>query len=143
MKNRAVSGSGMFLIELMLGIMIFAIAAAVCLKIFVFANQISTESTELNRAVIAAQSSAECFKATGGDLSKTAALLNKSYTAGDTLTQYYDQDWNTAPHDISSYILEVTRSSGHSGFISGEVTVSRMSGEPIFSIPISVMEVTP
>jgi len=132
MKTRSASGSGMFLIELMLGIMIFAIAAAVCLKVFVTANDISTDSTELNRAVIAAQNSAECFKATGGDLAKTAGLLGKNFTAGDVLT-----------YDMSDLVVEITRISAQSGLIDAAVSVKNQAGEQIFSIPVTVLEVTP
>jgi len=132
MKNKQASGSGMFLIELMLGIMIFAVAAAICLKIFVTANQISDGSTELNRAVIAAQSTAECFKASGGDLSETAKLLGENFTSGETLTMHFD-----------SYTVEITRVADQPGLIEGEVSVSGSSGNQIFSIPITVLEVAP
>ena len=144
MKNRALSGSGMFLIELLIGLLIFAIASAICLRIFVAANHISTGSVELNHAVVAAQNSAECFKSTGGDMPETAGLLGGDLSEGDTaLTLYFDADWNKVALAGNGYFAEIRQVSRGGGVIDGEVSVSRMSGDLIFSIPVSVMEVAP
>lgn len=132
MRARLTSGSGLFLIELMLGIMIFAIAAAVCLKVFVTASDVSLDSAGLNRAVILAQNSAECFKAAGGDLAETAGLLDESFSSEDTLV-----------YESSGLIVEIKRVSAQAGLTEGTVTVKNQSGNPIFSIPVSVLEVAP
>jgi len=133
MRNRMASGSGLFLIELMIGIMIFAIAAAVCLKIFVTADQTAMESRELNRAVITAQNSAEIFKAAGGDLEETARLHGEGFTGDNVFTLL-----------TTDYIVEITKDSiRRNGLIEGTVTVSALSGYLIFEIPISVLEVAP
>lgn len=144
MKNRALSGSGMFLIELLIGLLIFAIASAICLRIFVAASQISTGSTELNHAVIAAQNNAECFKSVRGDLPEAADLLGGDLSDNDTeLTLFYDTDWNQSAQAGSGYVAVIRQVSKQDGVIDGEVTVSDMSGNLIFSVPVSVMEVTP
>jgi len=144
MKERASSSaSGMFLIELLLAIMIFAVASAICLKVFVTAHQISAESHDMNRAILAAQNGAECFKATGGDLSETAGLLGEDFTGGDTLDMHFDSNWKPSADPDFGYTLEIKRLSVQNGLIEGEVTVSGVSGAAIFSIPVTVMEVAP
>jgi len=141
MKNRTMSGSGLFLIELMLAILIFAIAAAICLRIFVTANHISTESTTLNHAVIAAQSGAECFKATMGDLHEMSELLGGVFFTLPTIELTADgRDKLVFSFD---YVLEITRGHSQNGLIEGDVSVSDRAGQLIFSIPVIVKEVTP
>ena len=142
MKNRALSGSGLFLIELLIGLLIFAIASAICLRIFVASHQISAGSVELNHAVVAAQNSAECFRATNGDLPETAELLGGDLSDDNmALTLYFDADWNKVALAGNGYFAEIKRISKENGLIDGEVAISRMSGDLIFSIPVSVMEV--
>jgi type II secretory pathway pseudopilin PulG len=58
-----VSKTAIFLFELMMVILIFSIAAAVCTSIFSKAYGFSTESKDLTMAVITAESMAEEFKA--------------------------------------------------------------------------------
>jgi type II secretory pathway pseudopilin PulG len=142
MKTRG-SGSGMFLIEILLALMIFAIASAICLQVFVTAHNTASESSTLNSAVVAAQNGAECFKAVSGDLSAAAKLLkNATVTDGDTLTIRFDKDWQPVSSDAFYYILNVKRVLQQGALVTGEVTISDNSGGIIFSIPVSAMEVT-
>ena len=138
MRSRTMSGSGLFLIELMLAILIFALASAICLQVFVTASQLSDESVAINRAVISAQSGAECFKATGGDLNETAALLSEVYSGVTTETL---DDGSGTITLVRDYIVEITRGAPANGLIEGEVNVRDLSGSLIFSIPVAVLEV--
>jgi len=52
-----------FLLELLMTVLIFSVAAAVSLRLFAAADRISRESQQLDRAVLAAQNAAECLKA--------------------------------------------------------------------------------
>ena len=147
-EKSALSGSALFLIELLFGLMIFALTAAVCLQIFVGSHQISSESSNLNRAVVKAQSGAECFKASNGDLKETGMLLGGHFTEGsNAVLQYFDSDWKPVdkipgPAD-AGYTLEVRRVSEQAGYIDGVILVSDHSGNLIFSIPVAVLEVAP
>ena len=51
MKRKGSSGSGLFLIELMISIAFFAIASAGCVQIFAKAHRFSEEAEKLDRAV--------------------------------------------------------------------------------------------
>lgn len=61
MNTRNSSKSGLFLMELILGIMFFSVAAAICVKLFVSSHQLSEKSIYLNYAVTFSQSIAESF----------------------------------------------------------------------------------
>ena len=148
MINRnSISSSGLFLIELLICLMIFAVASAICLKVFVGSHLISEESNKVNNAVIAAQNGAEAFKATGGDLIAAAKLLEESVLDGDSIIRLYDNNWNPVAFRFGSetvyagYVLEVRRFSEGNGYIGGEAAVSDTSGNLIFSVPVAAWEV--
>jgi Tfp pilus assembly protein PilE len=74
-----VSKSAIFLFELMVVILIFSVAAAICANIFGDAYKFSEDSKALTMAVIKSESIAEEFKAEG------------KAPSGDLL---FDADWN-------------------------------------------------
>ena len=55
----------LFLLEIVIIILFFSIAAAVCTSMFAKAKTLSRESAELSAAVMLVQESAETFRATG------------------------------------------------------------------------------
>jgi Tfp pilus assembly protein PilE len=84
-----VSKTAIFLFELMVVILVFSIAAAICSNIFAKAYNFSTDSKALTMAVIKAESAAEAFKvgAYNGD------------------AQYFDEDWKTSTEDKAVYAI--------------------------------------
>jgi hypothetical protein len=64
----------------MIVILIFVASAAVCINLFVKAFEFSTDSEDLTKAVLKAESAVESFKATPEDVKES--------------TIYYDKDWN-------------------------------------------------
>lgn len=75
MQTKNSSKSGIFLMELILSILFFSIAAAVCVKLFVTAHQLSGQSVNLNYAAAMAESIAEAFYGCNGDAGELAALF--------------------------------------------------------------------
>ena len=71
MKNRAF----LSILEQLCMILIFAVVAAVCLRVFSLANEISKDRDRLDRAVITAQYTAELLKSSKGDLEACADAL--------------------------------------------------------------------
>ena len=76
MRNRAF----LPLIEILLTIAVFAIAAAICLQGFGRANDISKKRSELDAAVLFAQDTCEVLKHSRGDLSLAAELTGGTVT---------------------------------------------------------------
>lgn len=81
MKNRTT----MVLMEQLVMLLVLAMAAAVCLQLFVAADKISNATRQQDSAVLLAQSGAEVIKAQKGDLEKTAQMLG-GITDGSTVT---------------------------------------------------------
>lgn len=75
MQTKNSSKSGIFLMELILSILFFSIAAAVCVKLFVTSHQLSDQSVKLNHAVAMAESIAEAFYGCNGNAGELAVLF--------------------------------------------------------------------
>ncbi len=75
MPTKNSSKSGVFLMELILSILFFSIAAAVCVKLFVTSHQLSDRSVNLNHAVAMAESIAEAFYGCNGNAGELESLF--------------------------------------------------------------------
>lgn len=71
MKNKA----SLTLMELLVMVLVFAMAAAGCLRCFLWAAQTSREIQLQDQAVTVARNAAQAMKATGGDEAATTALV--------------------------------------------------------------------
>lgn len=89
--------SGLFAIELLIAVGVFSLCAAICVGLFVRSEVMSQDSADLNRAVAEARSAAECFKAAGGDLERTAELTGGEVLQGDALFVEFDENWQKLP----------------------------------------------
>lgn len=85
--------SGLFAIELLIAVGVFSLCAAICVGLFVRAELMSRHSDDLNRAVTAARGAAECYKAAGGDLARTAELTGGTLTEDGRLALVFDGSW--------------------------------------------------
>ena len=97
------SKSTLFLMELIIAILFFAVTSAVCAQIFAKSHILSTKTTRLNHAVAQAESAAESFKAVNGAMDDIAVLFPGSVLDGNTLTIYYDAGWQlcTVPNSVA------------------------------------------
>ena len=62
MAKKRMSRSGMLLLELMMGILIFSLAAAVCIQVFLKAHDLSQRAQELTQAVNTCATAAEILR---------------------------------------------------------------------------------
>ena len=85
------------LMEQTVMLLVFALAAALCLRAFVWSGQTSRHGEARDRAAVAAQTAAEVIKHEGeqGGAPDAAERLGGSYDPeSQTLALYYDGDWN-------------------------------------------------
>ena len=73
------SKTSLQLMEQLVMILVFSLAAALCLQVFAKSGEISRETARQDQAVILAQNAAEILKATGGDRSAAEALSREDY----------------------------------------------------------------
>lgn len=133
MKTKT-SGFGPSLIELIVAVALFSIAAAICVRLFAGAKTISDEAAELSRAVVAAQSAAECIKAADGDCAQAARMCSGKTTAGG-FEIGYNSDF-TPCEGNEKYLLRA-ETTVNDGVISCQITVFKGQTE-IYSITAAV-----
>jgi type II secretory pathway pseudopilin PulG len=133
------SRSALFLMELVLAIGLLAVTAAVCIELFARAHRLSRQSEALSRALIVADSAAEGYKATGGELDALAELLSGS-VQGDRLYVYYGADWNTRPTpDPEGYTLLI-ESQAHPRLNAAYIRVADATSRELYSLTVKHFE---
>lgn len=73
------SKTALFLMELIIVILFFALTSAVCMQVFVKAHTIGQKTEGTNYAVLWADNAAECFFAYDGDEEAVRGCLEASY----------------------------------------------------------------
>ena len=133
MKNKA----PLTMMEQVIMLLVFALAAALCLQAFTAASQTSKHYAARDRAATQAQSAAEALKATGGDYDAAASLLD-GFLMDGTLLVYYDENWQLTDAPEIAYVVTVPPADSSQAYLSQTtVTVSDADLEPLFSLPVS------
>ncbi len=133
------------LIEQTIMILVFALAAALCLRVFVWSEQTSKRDINRDRAVVEAQNAAEILKSEGqkgvdepAALQSTANLMtDASYQPADhALVCYYDKDWNpvSAPEHAIYTLFARQENSGIPTLCLVHVSVEGQKGDVLFEL---------
>ena len=130
------------LMEQVVMVLVFALAAALCLRVFVFSDRMSERNKDIDHAVLLAQNTAELLKACGG-VEEAAAV------AGGNIRQmmwsiYYDEDLNPVPDQASAHYVVDTLpiNSGVEGLGKANIEVFRNDGNTgLFCITVAWQEV--
>lgn len=140
MKSKA----PLIMMEQMVMILVFALAAALCLQAFVLSDQVSEKGQARDKAVVLCQNAAEVLQASGGDMAAAATLLGGGAYEEDSLMIDYDKDWERAQGSMR-YTLGASRlESGVPGLGSAAVWVRDEAGdEELFRLNVSWQEVIP
>lgn len=142
--HRSSSRAGLFLIELIIAIVFFAVASAICIQLFVKAHLISARSSDLGAASLIAQNYAEEYKAMsygeklerffpGGDGS-----LEERYCGYNTLGEFV---WLQSGEDGAVYLLQATHDDAFSPTLSARVQIYKLEegkirGDSLFSLDV-------
>lgn len=126
MKNKA----SLVLMEQLVMILVLSLAAAVCLRAFVLADQISRETEEKSRAAVFCQNAAETIKARGS-VAQAAEQLG---------AKQEDRGWSLA---VDGFSLEL-RKTGSTQPGLAMASVRAVDGETeLFSLTVGWQEVIP
>ncbi len=98
--------SSIFLMELIISILFFALCAAVCIQLFVYSNTLSEESYDRNHGVTKARSVAEVLIANKGNLESLFEIFPMT-KEGDAVVAYYDEDGEFVSEEDGDYKLQV------------------------------------
>lgn len=108
-KNRPRSSS-LFLMELILAILFFSIASAVCVQFFVKSHLLSHDSNALNHAANECAGAAEIIEA-ADDITDSIEMFRRLYPNGaysdNQLVIYYDDTFSACNESNAFYFLTV------------------------------------
>ena len=130
------------LIEQVIMLLILIVAAALCLRAFVWSEQQSLYYTERDRAMVELQSAAEILKAYDGDFAAAAAF----YGGSATQTQWvlaFDKNWNITETPGAYRILATTIASDIDYLGSATVAVQPTDGDIFAELTVCWQEVAP
>lgn len=138
MKNK----STLMLLELVIMLLVFLLAAALCLRAFVWADIRSAEGKNEDMALLQAQNAAEAIKASGGDFAAAAKLLGGQWN-GRTLQLDFDENWKTTVQN-GVFLLQAGMTENDTNYLgSGSVKILDQRGNPLAQLDICWQEVTP
>jgi hypothetical protein len=121
--HKANSRSVLFLTELIIAILIFALSMGICGGVFANAFMTATAGTNLNEAVFLSESAAEAFHAYD-DVADFAAGIGGSLS-DDGAVVYYDEDWRPQSAPDGAQFTLAARISEEDGLLTATIDVSR------------------
>lgn len=124
MRNKA----PLALLEQILMLLIFALAAVLCLRAFLWSDDASRQSARRDEALIFAQTAAETVKAHGGDFAAAAAILGG--TVEDSALVITCDD----------YTLRVEKEAPAPYLGRADILVE-VKGDTLFTLPVAWQEV--
>lgn len=109
--NRSKSKSSLFLMEMIVTLLFFSIASAICVQLFAQSHILSRQADELNMAVSVSQSFIEVMRGTDGSMDAIAEQFPYAERIdANTLEQYYDADYAECSYEDACYVAEITLS---------------------------------
>lgn len=136
MKNKG----ALVLIEQAIMLLVFALAAVLCLRAFVWADTASKDIAARDQALIQAQNAAEMLKSCAGDFDAAVVQMG-GIRDGETWVVLYDENWNVTD-DMHTYTLRaVSGRSGPEYLGRAEVSVYRGDSE-LTALEVCWQEVT-
>ncbi len=127
------------LIEQAVMLLVFALAAVLCLRAFVWADTASDSAAARDRALTEAQSAAEVLKSCKGDFEAAADLYGGDWFDGVWIIRY-DEQWRQTDA-AAAYVLRVEPQDSSSAYL-GTALVSVWDGETsLVSLDLAWQEV--
>lgn len=135
MSTRNSSKSSLFLIELIIAILFFAIASAVCVRAFVKAHSLSTEAKDLSFASAEVSSMASVLKYTGRSLDEIHVYYPEAEETADGFLVFYDGARNLCGREDACYQMRASLSES-SGMMTASLRLERENADPIYELEL-------
>ena len=107
MSTQNNSRTSLFLMELIIVILFFAIASAICLRLFVGAHLLSEKDKDLSHALVWAQNLSEGFYGCEGRILQMKNLYSNAYIAMEdnesdgALILFFDENWEEVDNSLA------------------------------------------
>lgn len=110
--NSSNSKTSLFLMEIIIAILFFSLASAVCLRLFAAAHIMSDQDKNLNNAILWSQNLSESFYGADGKILVVKNLYPQAYLASEdnetdgTIILFFDDNWEMIDSSISGAAYE-------------------------------------
>lgn len=127
--------------EMIIAILFFSLASAVCIQLFAKSHLLSTQTVNQNHAVIQAQNLAESYLSLEGDINAMQELFSPSEQIDEnTLRLTFDNRWNLcSAENGGSYQAELVNTPAEgTGIMEARITVYDVSApeSPIYTLSV-------
>lgn len=123
------------LMEQVVMVLVFALAAALCVQAFALSGTMSRRNEARDRALQQAQNVAETLKSTHGDYRTAAEQYGGSWD-GKVWTLPLDADFAPTERENAVYLVQTTpQTAGNALLGTANVTVCTADGEPLAELP--------
>lgn len=112
MNTNSKSKTSLFLMEIIIAILFFSIASAICLRLFAGSHQLTEKDRNLSNALLWSQNLSESFTGHEGNIVAIKALYDGAFlsTSDDegegTLILFFDEKWNAVDTSLTSASFE-------------------------------------
>lgn len=135
------SRSSLFLMEMIIAILFFSLASAVCIQLFAQSHLLGRQTVNQNHAVTWTQNLADSYLAMDGDLDAVQELFVPSEEISDnTLRLSFDNNWNLcSPDNSACFLAELTHTPADtSGIMKAEIRVYEATTpqSPIYTLSL-------
>lgn len=124
MKHNQKRHSSLFLIELMIALLFFSVAAAVCIQLFTQSHIVSRKSSNLNEALLISEGFAEKFRASNGSMEGSV--------------NYYDADWHECQKDSAIYTSTLSISQLKDNLLLANIVVYEDADNPLYTLEVKI-----
>ena len=136
MRNKA----PLALMEQLIMILVFALASALCLRLFVYSDQVSVNGAARDQAAAVVQNAAEALKLSGGDMEAAAELLGGE-AAADGWRIGYDRDWQETDDKRPAFTVEANMiEDGDPLLCSAEISARTADDKALFQVTVCWQE---
>lgn len=126
--------SSLFLMEIMINILFFAVLVTICLQLFFKAHNLSVDTTVMHRAVTACTSIAEVYQSNLDGKEIVLTVYPDAIALNNTILIYFDEAYQPCNEALSSYraVLE------HGNPSNANITFyAQDNGELLYSLEVS------
>ncbi len=134
--------ASLILLELVIMLLVFALAAALCLQAFVWADSQSRHSGRVDAAYIHIQNAAEVLKHHRGNYALAAKDLGGQWD-GESWIIYYDDNWQITDTEFVFCLRVEPLSSETEHLGTAQLTVTDSDGSVLAQLTVSWQEVAP
>ena len=126
--------SSLFLMEIMINILFFAVLVTICLQLFFKAHNLSEDTTSLHRAVTTCTSIAEVYQSNHDGKEVIMTMYPNAIALNNTILIYFDENYLPCNETSDTYRAVLDHSNSPDAKITFYV---QDSGEVLYSLEVS------